>query len=100
MKCAFDSSIKNCKVCDTLYGNNKENKMSDNIFDIRGKALKVGTNVVYPVRSSSRCWLETGKITAFQYEDATGSVKSIKVQKKGGKIVTITRTDRLAAVLR
>lgn len=70
----------------------------DNIYDMRGKQLKVGTNVVYPWRRSTTCGLSAGKITGFTYDDATGNVANIKVAVKGGKVVTITRTDRLAAV--
>ena len=73
---------------------------SDLIYDVRGKAIKIGSNVVYPVRFSSTCVLKYGKVKSFTYEDATNTVSSVKVENKDGKIATIKRLDRLAVTVR
>lgn len=98
MICAY--GIEDCPVCKPFKAAKKEVMTNTIIFDVRGKQLKIGTNVVYPARGSTNGWLDGGKIESFTLEDDTGTIKNIKIKKKNGSLVTVTRLNRLAAVVK
>jgi hypothetical protein len=78
--------------------------------DMLDQEVYVGDTIVYPGRQGSSCWLNVGKVVEFvecehPYRDQTVTKIRIKTITKGwsgqaGKVVTISRTDRIVKIHR